>query len=106
MTTSTASTPALNTAVDLRLASSGVPLAVRFEGRVWVVAADPVHWFSRASWWLEGRGVPKGVGDVVNVEYWRVQVRLTATSALRTFTVRRDPRSEQWVLESVDDTQY
>ena len=93
----------MDTPVELRLTPAGMPLAVRHEGRIWAVAADPVHWFSRAPWWLDERGAPRGVGDVVNVEYWRLQVRLSATSSLRTFTVRRDPRSEQWLLESVDD---
>ena len=102
-TTSGAIRPSLDVPVELRMTPAGAPLAVRYDERVWAVVAEPFHWFSRTSWWLEGRGVPKGTGDVVNVEYWKIQVRLTANSALRTFTVRRDPRSEQWVLESVDD---
>lgn len=105
-TTSGTTCSPLEVPVELRLTPAGAPLAVRYDERIWVVAAEPFHWFSRASWWLEGRGVPKGAGDVVNVEYWRIQVRLTASSTLRTFTVRRDPRSEQWILENVDDAQH
>lgn len=41
-------------------------------------------------------------GDLVSIEYWRVQV-LASNSALRTFTLRHDPRSSQWLLESIAD---
>ena len=42
-------------------------------------------------------------GDLVSIEYWRVQVRLGSNSVLRTFELRRDPLSEQWLLESITD---
>lgn len=94
----------LNSAVDVRCTAAGVPLAVRHEGRVWAVAADPFHWFARNSWWESGQPAPRSSGDdLVSVEYWRVQVRLTSMSSLRTFTLRRDPRAPAWVLESVSD---
>ena len=94
----------LNTAVDVRFTAAGVPLAVRHEGRVWSVAAEPFHWFTRNNWWESVQRAPRGGGDdLVSVEYWRVQVRLTSTAALRTFTLRRDPGAPQWVLESVSD---
>jgi hypothetical protein len=35
-----------------------------------------VHWFTRDSWWDTRRSVPVGVGNVVDIEHWRVQVRL------------------------------
>lgn len=31
-------------------------------------------------------------------------MRLTSTSALRTFELRRDPLSEQWLLAGISDT--
>ena len=94
----------LNTAVDVRFTAAGVPLAVRHEGRVWSVAADPFHWFTRSSWWDSGQRAPRGSGDdLVSVEYWQVQVRLTSTSTLRTFTLRCEPKTPHWVLESVSD---
>ena len=68
------------------------------------VAADPVHWFSRDAWWDTRRTAAVGSGDLVSIEYWRVQVRLgTSSSALRTFTLRRNPLSTQWLLESISD---
>lgn len=95
---------ALNAVVDVRFTTTGLPLAVRYDGRIWSVAADPFHWFGRCDWWESGQSAARGQGDnLVSVEYWRVQVRLTAMSALRTFTLRLDPRAAQWVLESVSD---
>ena len=99
--TTTASETTLDAAVDVRF-MSGRPLAVRHAGQIWVVAEDPVQWFTRDSWWDTRRSVPVGIGNVVDIEHWRVQVRLgSSSSALRTFELRREPLSEQWLLESI-----
>lgn len=89
--------------VQVRFTSAGLPLAVRYQDRVWAVAADPVHWFTRADWWNQGRSVAKGSGDLVSIEFWRVQVRLTAAASLYTFTLRREPSSDSWVLDEISD---
>jgi hypothetical protein len=89
--------------VDVRFTPAGTPLAVRHEGRVWAVAADPVHWFARDSWWDTRRTAAVGSGDLVSVEYWRVQVRPGPNSALRSFTLRRNPLSTRWLLENITD---
>lgn len=102
--TTTASEKTLDAPVDVRFTAAGTPLAVRYDGRVWAVAAEPLHWFTRDSWWKTQRTVPVGMGNVVDVEHWRIQVRLGAsTSSLRTFELRRDPLSAQWLLESITD---
>ena len=101
--TATASETALNVPVDVRFTPAGNPLAVRYNGRIWAVMADPVHWFARESWWDTRRTAAVGSGDLVSVEFWRVQVGLASNSALRTFTLRRDPLSSQWLLESIAD---
>lgn len=101
--TATLNETSLDVPVDVRFTATGTPLAVRFDGRVWAVAADPVHWFTRDAWWDTRRSVPVGIGNVVDIEHWRVQVRLSSASALRTFELRRDPLSEQWRLQSIDD---
>ena len=101
--TATLNETTLDLPVDIRLTATGTPLAVRFDGRVWAVAADPVHWFTRDSWWETQQTVPVGVGNVVDIEFWRVQVKLSSNSALRTFELRRDPLSEQWLLDSITD---
>ena len=89
--------------MDVRFTAAGTPLAVRHEGRIWAVAADPVHWFARDAWWDTRRDAAVGSGDLVSIEYWRVQVRLTSASELRTFELRRQPLSEQWLLTSITD---
>ena len=89
--------------MDVRFTLAGTPLAVRHEGRIWAVAADPVHWFARDAWWDTRRTAAVGSGDLVSIEYWRVQVRLGSNSALRTFTLRRNTLSAQWLLESISD---
>lgn len=102
--TATVTKQDLNAAVDVRFTAAGIPLAVRYLGRVWAVAATPVHWFTRHSWWETQRTVPVGVGNVVDIERWRLQVRLgSSNSALRTFELRRAPLSEQWLLETIID---
>jgi len=101
--TATLNEAILDVPVDVRFTATGAPLAVRFDGRIWAVAAEPVHWFTRDSWWKTQRSVPVGIGNVVDIERWRVQVRLSSNSALRTFTLRLDPLATQWLLESIDD---
>lgn len=102
--TITPEAPTLHTPLDVRFTKAGTPLAVRYDGRIWAVAAAPLQWFTRDSWWETRRSIPIGIGNVVDIEHWRVQVRLTATSALRTFELRRDPLSEQWLLAGITDT--
>jgi hypothetical protein len=99
--TATASETALDVPVDVRFTADGNPLAVRYDGRVWAVAAEPLHWFTRDSWWETRRSAPVGVGNIVDIEFWRVQVKLSANSALRTFLLRREPVAIQWLLESI-----
>jgi hypothetical protein len=102
--TAAVSETSLDIPVDVRFTAAGTPLAVRYDGRVWAVAAEPLRWFDRDSWWATQRTVPVGIGNVVDIEHWRLQVRLgTSASALRTFELRRDPLSEQWLLESITD---
>jgi hypothetical protein len=101
--TITPEAPTLNTPVDIRFTKAGTPLAVRYDGRIWAVAAEPVRWFTRADWWNTAKRAPVGCGDLVSVEHWQVQVKLTSTSALRTFELRRDPLSEQWLLAAITD---
>ena len=63
--------------VQVRTHPAGKPLALRHEGRIWVVDPDThsQHWFTRDSWWDTRRTAAVGSGDLVSVEYWRVQAR-------------------------------
>ena len=58
--TVTASETALDIPVDVRFTPAGHPLAVRYNGRIWAVMADPVHWFDRESWWDTRRTAASG----------------------------------------------
>ena len=59
-----------------RVTATGTPLAIRYDGRVWAVAAEPLHWFTRDSWWNSRGNAAVGSGDLVTTEHWRVQVGL------------------------------
>ncbi|KUM39315.1 hypothetical protein [Arthrobacter sp. EPSL27] len=92
--------------LQVRTDPAGKPLAVRHDGIIWLVDpdTDSQHWFGRDAWWNTRRTAAVGSGDLVSIEYWRVQGRPGASgSALRTFTLRRNPLSAQWLLESICD---
>ena len=102
--TITPEAPTLNVPADVRFTKAGIPLAVRYDGRIWAVTEEPVRWFTRDSWWDTRRSVPVGVGNVVDIEHWRVQVQDGSDSPLRTFELRREPLAEQWLLEAITDS--
>ncbi|MET4592708.1 hypothetical protein [Arthrobacter sp. 754] len=97
--------PALTHDLQVRTDAAGKPLAIRHGGQIWLVDpdTDSQHWFGRDAWWNTRRTAAVGSGDLVSIEYWQVQVRLGSDSALRTFTLRRNPLSAQWLLESISD---
>ena len=102
--TAVANKSTLDIAVDVRFTPAGTPLAVRHEGRIWAVAADPVRWFDSDARPATQPTAAVGSGGPVSTEYWRIQVRLgTSDSAPRTFTLRRNPFSSQWLLENISD---
>ena len=104
--TITPEAPTQTNNVQVRLDPVGNPLAIRHDGRIWLVdpATDSQHWYGRDAWWDTRRTAAKGSGDLVSVEYWRVQAQIPGSeSPLRTFTLRRQPLATQWLLESIDD---
>lgn len=103
--TLTPEAPARTHDFQVRTDPAGKPFAIRYDGRIWIVDpdTDTQHWYGRDAWWDTRRTAAVGSGDMVSIEYWRVQVRLGSDSALRTFTIRREPLAAQWLLESIDD---
>ena len=87
--------------VAVRFSPDGTPLAVRHDGKIWM--ADPAlhtnHWYSRDAWWETRDRAPRGTGDVVSVEHWQFQAQSQGLEA--TLQLRREPLSEQWLLESL-----
>jgi hypothetical protein len=104
MSTITAA-PAQTHDLQVRTDAAGKPLAIRHDGQIWLVDpdTDSQHWFGRDAWWDTRRNAAVGSGDLVSIEFWQVQVRPGSDSALRTFTLRRNPLSVQWLLESIGD---
>lgn len=92
----------LAAAVDVRFTLDGTPLAVRYNGHIWAVAADPVRWFEREAWWETQTRVPVGAA-VVDTTVWQVQVRINSNSPLRTLQLRKRPMTDHWILASIDD---
>ena len=86
--TLTAEAPTQARNLQVRTDPAGKPLAIRYDGQIWLVdpATAPQHWF-----------------ELGGVEHRRVQARLRSDSALRTFTLRRDALSSQWLLEAFND---
>lgn len=91
--------------------TAGQPLRLEMDGRRYRVAADPVQWFERRSWWEEVDRAPKGAcPHLVDREMWQVQVAVeTPTGArgrrapvrdqdLRTLELERDGRTGAWSL--------
>lgn len=92
--------------LQVRTDPAGTPLAIRHDGQLWVVdpATDTQHWYGRDAWWDTRRTAAVGSGDLVSVEYWRVQAQIPgADGTLRTSTLRRQPLATQSPLESIDD---
>ena len=90
--------------VDVRFSPDGTPLAIRHDGRIWMVDPDvhTAHWFTRDSWWETRTRAAVGTGDLVSVEHWQVQAKLPqASDELRTFALRREPLATVWQLESI-----
>lgn len=103
--TTTIESPARTNDVQVRTDPAGKPLAIRHDGRIWLVdpATDSQHWFGRDAWWDTRHTAAVGSGDLVSIEFWRLQVRPGTHSALRTATLRREPLSTHWLLDSISD---
>jgi hypothetical protein len=90
--------------VAIRFSPDGTPMAIRHDGRIWMVDPDvhTAHWYTRDAWWETRNRAAIGTGDLVSVERWQVQAALPVAGAeLRTFTLRREPLATQWHLESI-----
>jgi hypothetical protein len=91
--------------LHVRTGPEGKPLAVRHDGKIWLVdpETEPQRWLGGNASRDGRRAAAAEGGDPVSVEYWRIQVRLGASSALRTFTLRREPSGGRWLLDDIND---
>ncbi|MEY9776741.1 hypothetical protein [Arthrobacter sp. MW3 TE3886] len=97
--------PARTFDLQVRLDPAGKPLAIRHDGLIWIVdpATESRHWIGGDPRQATRRSAAAGGANLAGSEYWRVEARLGSNSALRTFTLRRNPRSVQWVLDDISD---
>jgi len=91
--------------LQVRTDPAGKPLAIRHDGRIWLVDPDTESQHQPGGDdWRATRGAPSvRSSELGSFEYWRVQARVGTNSALRTFTLRREPHSNQWRLENISD---
>jgi hypothetical protein len=89
----------LTESVDVDCDAGGAPVGVRWRGRDYRVAQQPVRWYERRAWWAEDARLPKdrGVG-AVDQQMWRVQVQLTARSELLTLELVHTLDTGRWRL--------
>ncbi|MGD6980340.1 MULTISPECIES: DUF6504 family protein [Citricoccus] len=84
----------------------GMPRYLVWEGRRYVVAAEPVRWYERRKWWVEERRVERGRGaGLIDHEIWRLQVRLAAArrAPLLTLDIAHHRDSGRWRLVRAHD---
>ena len=98
--------PAPTHALQVRTDPDGKPLAIRHDGRIWVVdpGTESQHWSGNGAGWDTRRTPVAGSGGLGSTEHWRVHARLGSTSPLQTFTLRREPPSPVWFLEHISDS--
>lgn len=90
--------------VEVECTPAGLPLRMRWQGREYRVAAQPVRWFERRKWWTEEVRAERGRGPgLVDHEIWRLQVRQTARGPLLTFDVSRQVETGRWRLIRIHD---
>lgn len=88
--------------VSVTTDSAGVPVYLIWGGRQWSVAAEPVRWFERVSWWERERRFPLGGDKSIDLEIWQVQARLgrNPQNALTTFELIRERNGAGWSIRS------
>ncbi|MEE1621090.1 DUF6504 family protein [Zafaria sp. Z1313] len=90
--------------IDVDCTTSGLPLRLRWEGREYLVAAEPLRWFERRKWWAEELRAERGRGPgLVDHEMWRIQARLAGRGPLRTFDLSRHAETGRWRLVMIHD---
>ena len=77
--------------VTVRFSPDGTPIAIRHDGKIWLVDPDvhAAHWYAQQD------------ASDTRTEHWQVQAKLpTAGAELRTFRLHREAPDTTWRLES------
>jgi hypothetical protein len=96
----------LTQSLGVQCTTAGMPLRLDWQGRTYVVAAEPVRWYERRRWWAEEHRAERGRGPgLVDHEVWRVQVRLARArnAPLVTLDITHHVDSGRWRLVRVHD---
>ncbi|MHA7220311.1 DUF6504 family protein [Arthrobacter sp. MDT1-48-3] len=97
----------LDEVADVRFLPSGLPLALRWRGRLWQVIGTPMSWSSSSSWWEPsttppgGQGGQGGQGRMLTTRFWRFQAQTGPASPVLEFDMSADPRWQDWRLRRV-----
>lgn len=90
--------------IEVDCTPAGVPIRMRWQGREYRLAADPVRWFQRRDWWKEELRAERGHGPgLVDYEVWQLQVKLAGVGPLRTFEVSRQVETGRWRIIRIHD---
>ncbi|EMY34249.1 hypothetical protein D477_010691 [Arthrobacter crystallopoietes BAB-32] len=92
----------LGEAVEVRFTPHGLPLAIRWRGRLWPVVAEPVHEVRRS----DGPGVDAQDdvdGAALEVELWQLQVQATSITPLQNLELRQHPDGGWHVTHPSED---
>ncbi|GGG71744.1 hypothetical protein GCM10011374_40590 [Kocuria dechangensis] len=89
----------LTESVDVDCDAEGVPVGVRWRGRAYRVAQEPVRWYERRAWWAEDARLPAGRGvGAVEQQVWRLQVQLSPRAELLTLELVHTLDTGRWRL--------
>lgn len=67
--------------VEVQFATTGQPLRVRRQGRIWAVVAEPLRWFERINWWESELRASKNSKFRIDALVWQVQVSIGAKTS-------------------------
>lgn len=66
------------------------------------MAAEPVRWFERVSWWESERRFPLGGDKRIDLEFWQVQARLGWNPQNAPDHLRTDPGTQRrWLVDQI-----
>ncbi|MDJ0355479.1 DUF6504 family protein [Paenarthrobacter sp. PH39-S1] len=90
--------------VEVIRSAAGLPLRLNWQGRSYIIGAEPLRWYERRKWWAEESRAERGHGaGLVDHEIWRIQARLDGRGPLCTFDLSHHPDSGRWRLLQVHD---
>jgi hypothetical protein len=91
----------LDEPASVRFTERGVPLALRWRGRIWQVIGEPLSWSGSSSWWEPDTTAMGGRGSIITTRSWRFRAQTGPASPVLVFDISADPRWQGWRLRRV-----